>query len=223
MEGCQRERHVKLPGSGRCATCLQQTLETISRYSQKGLCNHEKLTHIQDGVCVDYQLCQSCLNNICNSTQCDHSKTEILASMKPISWSAMLVETLGADGQDLQPKIICEKTYVANSDGENILPPLWEWLKSLRGTIYNAWRGKFADVSSCKMSEEEKEAHANATHCYVCLEEFKTPNNLNDNDDEGGDVLDFVLSGQKAEKKPKRCIKVLDHCHRSSSYRGMIY
>ena len=141
--------------------------------------------------------------------------------MKPISWSAMLVETLGPDGQDLQPKIIREKTYVAHNDDENILPPLWDWLKNLRGVIYEAWRGQFVDVGCCRMTEEEKESHAAATNCYVCLETFKTPHNVTDGD--GVDVVDFVIGGEKAEKKPKKCIKVLDHCHRSAAYRGMNY
>lgn len=216
LETCQRERHIKLPGSARCTTCLQETLESISRHARQGLCKHQKLSYIKNGQGVDYELCQECLEELCKFFVCDHSKTEILAGMKPISWSAMLVETLGGDQQHLTPKIVREKTYVANNDNEDILPSLWNWLKSLRGLIYDAWRGEFVDVASCRMSEAEKLAHARAEKCYVCLEPFKTSSEGRD-----FDVVDFVVGGEMEEQKVKKCVKVLDHDHRSGLYRGM--
>lgn len=214
-----KERHVRLPGSAKCSSCLQHALEAISRFIQQDLCHHEKLTYVQNGSVVEYGLCQSCLDNVCAQFECDHSKTEILAAMKPISWSAMLVETIGGGETEAYPKIVCEKTYVASDDQEDVMPPFWEWLKSLRGLIYETWRGKFVDVEHCVMSEEEKEAHANATRCYVCLESFKAPGSLGE--EEVHDVVDFVIDGEEVQKKVKKCIKVLDHSHHSSRYRGM--
>ena len=148
---------------------------------------------------------------------CNHSKTEILASMQPISWSGLLVQTEGAEEPHTYPKIVCEKTYVAEKDGEDIMPSLWGWLKSLRGVIYESWCGNFPDVSSCVMTESEKKAHADATKCYVCLDTFKETSSC---EGEGEDVLDFMIAGEKLTKKARKCTKVLDHSHRTRAYRG---
>ena len=131
----------------------------------------------------------------------------------------MLLETTGGDKSETYPRIVCEKTYVACDDKEDVMPPFWEWLKSLRGLIYETWRGKFVDVAHCVMSQEEEEAHANATRCYVCLETFKASGSLGDEEEE--DVVDFVIGGEAMQKKVKKCIKVLDHNHHNSRYRGM--
>ena len=216
---CLKEKHVRLPGAAKCASCLQYALEAISRFIQQDLCHHEKLTYIQNGNVVEYGLCQSCLDEVCTLSECNHSKTEILAAMKPISWSAMLLETTGGEESETYPRIVCEKTYVACDDGEDVMPPFWEWLKSLRGLIYETWRGKFVDVGHCVMSQEEEKAHADATRCYVCLEAFKTSSSLGDEEED--DVVDLLIGGVKMEKKVKKCIKVLDHNHRNSRYRGL--
>ena len=168
---------------------------------------------------MEYGLCQSCLDDVCTLSECVHSKTEILAAMKPISWSAMLVETTGGGDPETYPRIVREKTYVACDDGEDVMAPFWEWLKSLRGLIYETWRGKFVDVEHCVMSQEEKEEHINATQCYVCLEPFKASGSLDE--EEEVDVIDFVIGGGEMQKKGKKCIKVLDHSHHNSRYRGM--
>ena len=216
---CLKERHVRLPCAAKCATCLQYALEAISRFIQQDLCHHEKLTYIHNGNVVEYGLCQSCLDDVCSLSECNHSKTEILATMKPISWSAMLLETTGGEESETYPRIVCEKTYVACDDEEDVMLPFWEWLKSLRGLIYETWRGKFVDVGHCVMSLGEEKAHADATRCYVCLEAFKTSSSLGDEQED--DVVDFVIGGEKMEKKVKKCIKVLDHNHHNSRYRGM--
>ena len=218
LSTCLKEGHVRLPGSARCASCLQYALEAISRVSQQGMCQHEKLTYIQNGRVVNYGLCQSCLEDVCSLSECNHSKTEILAAMKPISWSAMLVETTGGEESVSYPRIVCEKTYVASNDSEDVMPPFWEWLKSLRGLIYETWRGKFVDVGHCVMSEEEKKAHADAKSCYVCLETFKSHTPADEQEDF---LVDFVIGGEEAPKKVKKCIKVLDHSHHNARYRGL--
>lgn len=193
-------------------------MEAVSRFAQQGLCNHDKLSYIQGGQTIEYGLCQSCLNEVCLPFECSHSKTEVLAAMHPISWSAILVETEGEDEPAAYPKIVREKTHVASRDGEDVMSPFWDWLKSLRSTIYKAWRGSFPDVNCCVMSEEEKRAHAEADKCYVCLESFKE---ANQSGEEQEDVIDFFIGGEKARKKTRRCIKVLDHSHRTAAYRGL--
>ena len=78
----------------------------------------------------------------------------------------------------------------------------------LRGVIYESWRGKFPDVGSCVLSEEQKKEHAEATRCYVCLGSFQDPDTFGE---EEGDVVDFLIGGEKVSKKARKCVKVLDH------------
>ena len=193
-------------------------MEAVSRFSRQGLCHHEKLSYLQDGQTKEFELCQNCLTEVCLPFDCNHTKTEILAAMHPISWSAILVETEGEEDPSVYPKIVNEKTHVASTDGEDVMQPLWNWLKSLRSVIYEAWQGSFSDVNCCVMSEEEKKAHAEATKCYVCLESFKEPNGCGEEEE---DVIDFVINGEKVQKKARKGIKVLDHSHRTAAYRGL--
>ena len=220
VKTCAQEKHVRLPGAARCTTCLQESLEAISNHARLGLCCHQKIRYVKDGEAEDYLLCQTCLDDVCQPYECDHSKTEILSSMKPISWSASLVETMGGDLDQVYPRTVKERTHIAASDDEDILPAFWKWLESLRGLIYETWKGKFVDVQDCVLSAQEELDHENAHRCYVCLESFKSFENDNGRGDDDC-VLDFVVGGcQTLPPRQKKCIKVLDHSHQTGLYRG---
>ena len=164
-----------------------------------------------------FALCQDCLNEVGSATVCDHSKTQLLDAMKPISWSAALVRTMGPDAEESYPTIVSEHTHLASSDDEDILPSLWAWLMSLREEILKSWQGDFPNVEDCIMTEAEKLAHATATKCYVCLRAFKDPKKR----EEGGRVdWRCLVGGAEVEVAERQVVKVLDHDHITGKYRG---
>ena len=217
MDRCANERHIKLPGGAKCASCLQNALESVADFGQRNACTHQKLTYLKNGETIEYPLCKDCLAEVCLDSECHHSKTEVLAAMQPISWSAMLVQTEGSEEKEVYPKIVREETYVAREDGEDIMAKFWEWLIGLRKLIYETWQGEFPDVASCVLSEDEKKEHAEASRCYVCLGSFQDASTFGE---EEPDMVDFLIGGEKVSKKARKCVKVLDHSHRTAAYRG---
>ena len=217
LEQCKQEAHIQFPGGERCETCLQQLLEAVHNMGRDGACTHEKLQYTRNGVREKFALCQDCLNEVGSATVCDHSKTQLLDAMKPISWSAALVRTMGPDAEESYPTIVSEHTHLASSDDEDILPSLWAWLMSLREEILKSWQGDFPNVEDCIMTEAEKLAHATATKCYVCLRPFKDPKKR-----EEGRRVDWrcLVGGAEVEVAERQVLKVLDHDHITRKYRG---
>ena len=217
LEQCKQEGHIQIPGGERCDTCLQQVLEAVHNMGRDGACTHDKLQYTRNGVEQEFALCQSCLNDLGSASVCDHSKTQLLDAMKPISWSAALVRTMGPGDEQSYPRIVSEQTHLASTDDEDILPSLWEWLLSLREEILNSWQGCFPNVEQCIMTDAEKLAHAKADKCYVCYRPFKDPKKR-----EESTQMDWrcLMGGAEVEPAERQVLKVLDHDHITGKYRG---
>ena len=217
LEQCKQEAHIQIPGGERCDTCLQQVLEAVHNMGRDGVCTHEKLQYTRNGVQQEFALCQGCLNDLGSASVCDHSKTQLLDAMKPISWSAALVRTMGPGDEQSYPRIVSEHTHLASTDDEDILPSLWEWLLSLREEILNSWQGCFPNVEDCIMTDAEKLAHATADKCYVCFRPFKDPKKR-----EESTQMDWrcLMGGAEVEPAERQVLKVLDHDHITGKYRG---
>jgi hexokinase len=79
---CIKQKHPK-PSSFLCDGCLKDyhTMVTSST------CKHKKIEYTRDGEKYEFSTCHDCHTNLQSQIKCDHTKTQTLTNLEPISYN----------------------------------------------------------------------------------------------------------------------------------------
>jgi len=159
VEKCLGEKHPK-PPSSLCEGCMKDYHTAVASKQ----CNHAKMEYVRDGVKHVFSICDGCHTEVKSKIECNHSKSEILTNLEPISYNFKIV-----DNTQSERKVWFNKTYSAVKRKD--LSPVkhfYRVLNQIKEDIYHA----ITPREEMNLSEEEQIKFEEAQKCYVCAEKF---------------------------------------------------
>ena len=134
---------------------------------------------MRDGKKSEYPTCIDCHINIQSQINCDHSKTQTLTNLEPVSYNFKWVNITHnylliwyfriIDNSGDERKVWFNKTY-SSSSSDDISPvrDFYQTVNEMQDEIYEG-------VTPCEemeLSESEQEEFDRAKNCYVCTEKM---------------------------------------------------
>ena len=170
---CEKEGHIK-PRKHLCDTCKKEYASQLNFIK----CQHTKLQYLRDNSLVDFETCFDCHELVLSKIHCDHSTTESLSTLNPVSYSfrycffykplftcnqffSRIIDNNTAIGR----KTWFSKTYTGKNDA---VQDFYKTLKNLEPAIYNRLQGE----EPMMLSDEQEEQFEKAVHCFSCKNMF---------------------------------------------------
>ena len=134
---------------------------------------------MRDGKKSEYPTCIDCHINIQSQINCDHSKTQTLTNLEPVSYNFKWVNIIHnylliwyfriIDNSGDERKVWFNKTYSSSSPDDNSpVRDFYQTVNEMQDEIYEG-------VTPCEemeLSESEQEEFDRAKNCYVCTEKM---------------------------------------------------
>jgi hypothetical protein len=79
---CIKEKHPKV-SSSLCDGCLKEYHTMVI----SSTCKHKKIEYMRDGVKYEFPTCHDCHINLQSDIKCNHTKTQTLTNLEPISYN----------------------------------------------------------------------------------------------------------------------------------------
>lgn len=81
-EKCVRENHPKPPPC-LCEGCLKEYHTAVASKQ----CDHVKMEYMRDDAKHVFSVCDGCHTDVQSKIECNHSKSEILTNLEPLSYN----------------------------------------------------------------------------------------------------------------------------------------